>query len=117
MVTPARAGDQGRAGPAAPERAGVGADGEHDEDLGGERLDEPAGLELRWAGVQTCSRIAKMRKSNSELSGPKVSMKRRISRRSQCAGRASWSGRPRVDAVGGDGDLGRVVDQVVEQDL
>ena len=81
-----------RAGRAAEERDAAGADGEDDEALRRERLDEPAGSEQRRVpALKTQIMIPKVAKSKIELIGPKKVMKRRMKPVSQCAGRWSCS--------------------------
>ena len=55
-----------------------------------------------------------VRKSNSELIGPNVSMNRRMNAMFQCDGCVQLLA---VHPVGGDRQLGAVVEQVVQQDL
>ena len=101
-------------GPAA-QRIAARADDEDHQHLGRQRLDEPAGLEQRFAGTEdTSSSTKKVRKSNTELTGPNTSMKLRMKSMSQRAGCAST---PSSTSSIGIGDLGHVVEQVVQQDL
>ena len=100
---------------AAPEeRDSPGADDEHDEGLGGERLDEPAGAELGRGGVE-----------DPEHDGEGGEVEHRADRAEADHEPADEADVPvrragelfLVDAVGGDGHLAGVVEQVVEQDL
>src|SRR5664279_3395634 len=63
---------------------------------------------------KTHSMTAKVRKSNTELSGPNTIMNRRMKPMSQCEGRCSCSS---STLSVGNGELAGVVEQVVEQDL
>jgi hypothetical protein len=66
------------------------------------------------AAGKTHSMTPKVRKSNTELNGPKKIMKRRMKPMSQCEGLRSCSS---STLSVGDGQLAGVVEQVVEQDL
>ena len=71
---------------AALQRIAPRAQHEDDQHLGGEQLDEPAGLEQCFVCMEDQQQQAEGQKVETELTGPITSMKLRIKRMSQCSG-------------------------------